>query len=114
MNPFVLKTIAALVPQGARVLDLGCGDGSLLQLLRGDPPSLAACGANLNTAWASAAFIPRMRSMTRRAFMGVTRTYRAWALASMTFPLLSFGRCSVCASRSYGRAASAASPCGRP
>ncbi|MFM2084025.1 MAG: hypothetical protein RLY95_843, partial [Pseudomonadota bacterium] len=23
MNPFVLKTIAALVPQGARVLDLG-------------------------------------------------------------------------------------------
>ncbi len=50
--------------------------------------SLAACGANFNTAWASAAFMPRMRSMTRRAFMGVTRTYRAWALASMSIPLL--------------------------
>jgi len=30
-----------------------------------------------------------MRLITRRAFMGVTRTYRAWALASMSFPLLS-------------------------
>ena len=50
--------------------------------------SLAACGANFNTAWASPAFIPRMRSITRRAFMGVTRTYRAWALASMSIPLL--------------------------
>ena len=50
--------------------------------------SLAACGANRSIAWASSAFIPRMRSITRRAFMGVTRTYRAWALASIAFPLL--------------------------
>ena len=50
--------------------------------------SLAACGANRSTSCASPACIPRMRSMTRRAFMGVTRTYRAWALASIAFPLL--------------------------
>src|SRR4051794_114802 len=30
--------------------------------------------------------MPRMRSTTRRAFMGVTRMYRAWALASMVVP----------------------------
>ncbi|MDZ7856898.1 methionine biosynthesis protein MetW [Sphaerotilus sp.] len=29
-----METIAALVPEGSRVLDLGCGDGSLLALLR--------------------------------------------------------------------------------
>src|SRR6476620_1890369 len=30
-----------------------------------------------------------MRSTTRRAFMGVTRIYRAWALASMVVPSVS-------------------------
>jgi len=34
MNSFTLQTIAALVPQGSRVLDLGCGDGELLAHLR--------------------------------------------------------------------------------
>ena len=35
MNPRLdaLRSIAALVPPGSRVLDLGCGDGALLQLL---------------------------------------------------------------------------------
>jgi len=31
--PGALRSIAGLVPRGSRVLDLGCGDGSLLQLL---------------------------------------------------------------------------------
>ena len=34
MTPFVLQTIAALVPEGSRVLDLGCGDGELLAHLK--------------------------------------------------------------------------------
>src|ERR1039457_6443171 len=46
--------------------------------------SLADCGAKASTARASSAGIPRMRSTTRRAFRGVTRTYRAFALASIT------------------------------
>src|SRR5882757_3778191 len=33
--------------------------------------------------------MPRIRSTTRRAFMGVTRMYRAWALASMVVPSVS-------------------------
>src|SRR5690606_5855910 len=45
--------------------------------------SLAACGANFSTATASEACLPRMRSTTRRAFWGVTRTNRACALASI-------------------------------
>src|SRR5580700_3642072 len=45
--------------------------------------SLADCGANARTARASSAGIPRIRSTTRRAFRGVTRTYRAFALASI-------------------------------
>src|SRR5665811_1703400 len=48
--------------------------------------SLAACGANCNTAIASVACLPRIRSTTRRAFMGVTRTCRACALASIAVP----------------------------
>ena len=36
--------------------------------------SLAACGANFSTASASCAGMSRIRSMTRRAFIGVTRT----------------------------------------
>ena len=30
----IMRTLAQLVPQGSRVLDLGCGDGALLQLLQ--------------------------------------------------------------------------------
>ena len=32
----ITQTIAALIPDGAHVLDLGCGDGSLLELLQRD------------------------------------------------------------------------------
>lgn len=35
-DSFLLKTVAGLVPQGAHVLDLGCGDGALLQTLMRD------------------------------------------------------------------------------
>src|SRR5699024_2301406 len=45
----------------------------------------AACGANSTCVSASLAPFPRMVSTTRRAFMGVTRTYRACALASIVF-----------------------------
>ena len=34
MSPDMLKAIANLVPEGSRVLDLGCGDGSLLAHLQ--------------------------------------------------------------------------------
>src|SRR4051794_11986632 len=50
--------------------------------------SLAACGANCSTALACVASLPRMRSTTRRAFWGVTRAYRACALASIAVPCL--------------------------
>ena len=54
--------------------------------------SLADCGANFSNACASPVGMPRMRSTTRRAFWGVTRTYRALAravaLASIAVPLL--------------------------
>src|SRR5262249_27307813 len=45
--------------------------------------SLADWGANARTACASSAGMPRMRSTTRRALRGVTRTYRPIALASI-------------------------------
>ena len=33
-DPDTMKSIARLVPEGSRVLDLGCGDGALLDLLQ--------------------------------------------------------------------------------
>src|SRR5690554_892813 len=45
--------------------------------------SATACGANCSTVTASVARCPRMVSTTRRALRGVTRTYRACALASI-------------------------------
>ena len=33
-NRWMIETIAAMVPQGSRVLDLGCGDGALLSHLQ--------------------------------------------------------------------------------
>src|SRR5579859_6302976 len=49
--------------------------------------SLADCGAKASTACAWSAGSPRIRSTTRRAFRGVTRTYRAMALASISYLL---------------------------
>src|SRR5262249_15254925 len=70
--------------------------------------SLAACGVKRSRVSASSVGSPRMRSITRRAFLGVTRTYvaralargvsstsapAAWALGAMSlFPLL-FRQC---------------------
>src|SRR5579862_8743678 len=51
--------------------------------------SLADCGAKASTACAWSAGNPRIRSTTRRAFRGVTRTYRAFARASIIVVLLS-------------------------
>ena len=35
-DPVTMHSIARLVPRGSRVLDLGCGDGALLELLQRD------------------------------------------------------------------------------
>src|SRR3954454_4635868 len=45
--------------------------------------SAAACGSNFTIAWASVAGRPRIRSTTRRTFVGDIRTYRAVALPTM-------------------------------
>ncbi|AFR09152.1 hypothetical protein B005_2709 [Nocardiopsis alba ATCC BAA-2165] len=50
--------------------------------------SLADWGANRSTACASSAGNPRIRSATRRALRGVTRTNRACALVPIAFPSL--------------------------
>ena len=44
-----LEVIASLVPQGSRVLDLGCGDGALLALLR-DRRGCSGYGVELDDA----------------------------------------------------------------
>src|SRR5258708_4919986 len=49
--------------------------------------SLADCGAKRSAACACSASNPRIRSTTRRALRGVTRTYRAFALASIALSL---------------------------
>ena len=33
-DPQILRTLAELVPMGSRVLDLGCGDGAMLEIGR--------------------------------------------------------------------------------
>ncbi len=46
--------------------------------------SAAVCGLNRRTWTASVARLPRTRSTTRRAFMGVTRRWRTFAVASIS------------------------------
>jgi methionine biosynthesis protein MetW len=48
-NRQAMEIIAALVPEGSRVLDLGCGDGALLALLR-DRRSCRGYGVELDDA----------------------------------------------------------------
>src|SRR5580698_6227978 len=59
--------------------------------------SLADCGAKASAACAWSAGSPRIRSTTRRALRGVTRTYRAFALAS-----IALSRSLCCASSGVG------------
>ena len=66
--------------------------------------SLAACGANFSIASASLAGMSRIRSMTRRAFIGVTRTCDALAKAVRT----------SCRIQSLQSLLSRAAPGGRP
>ncbi len=49
MSPSLLGLLADLVPQGARVLDLGCGDGELLAYLR-DHKACTGYGIEINDA----------------------------------------------------------------